>query len=362
MRTVKLGEVADLSWGDTSVTKAKYVPEGQGYTAYSAAGPDGYLPYFDYERDAVVLSAIGANAGTTWLAQGKWSCIKNTIRMFSVEESILDTRFLYWVTRKSGFWPLRGSAQPFISQGDARLIEISLPQIETQQAISDVLGSLEEKIRSNRQISRLISELISAKIKNSLNEESEEMPVSALAKFVNGGAYTKDATGKGRMVLRIAELNKGPGPSTIYNEIEVPEDRVVTAGDILLSWSGSIGVYRWFREEAIVNQHIFKVLPSGLPAWFVFDRLEASLPELKSHAADKVTTMGHIQRGHLDTTKVKSLTPQQITTLDRELNPLWERLLLSEKEAFNLEKFRDAILPQLISERIKITGIFEESY
>ena len=68
-----LGDVADVSWGDTSTTKKSY--SSSGFDAYSASGRDGLLPYFDYDRTGVVISAIGAECGKTWLAKGKWSCI-----------------------------------------------------------------------------------------------------------------------------------------------------------------------------------------------------------------------------------------------------------------------------------------------
>ena len=80
-RVERLGKIADVGWGDTSKTKSSYVQSG--FCAFSAAGPDGFLPYFDFDRRGVVVSAIGANAGTTWLASGKWSCIKNTIRRWA---------------------------------------------------------------------------------------------------------------------------------------------------------------------------------------------------------------------------------------------------------------------------------------
>jgi type I restriction enzyme S subunit len=53
--------------------------------------------------------------------------------------------------------------------------------------------------------------------------------------------------------------------------------------------------------EAIVNQHIFKVIPqSNLPSWFVHGRLLALLPHFADIGAGKATTMGHIKRHHLD--------------------------------------------------------------
>lgn len=154
------------------------------------------------------------------------------------------------------------------------------------------------------------------------------------------------------MVIRIAELNSGPGGSTVYNDIEVPDEKTARAGDILMSWSGSLGVYRWFRDEAVINQHIFKVIPADFSAWLVFDRLDAIMPVFRGLAADKATTMGHIQRGHL--TSVEAEVPKQsaLDNLSTEVEPLWERLLLAEREVLGLESLRDALLPELLSGRL----------
>ena len=138
-----LGALADVNWGDTNTTKSAYVSDGERYLAFSAAGPDGYLDHYDYDRSAVVLSAIGALAGKTWRASGKWSCIKNTIRFFSRDESVVTTEYLYWVTSVPGFWPRRGSAQPFIAKGDADKIEIPVPPLEEQKRITDILDKFD---------------------------------------------------------------------------------------------------------------------------------------------------------------------------------------------------------------------------
>jgi type I restriction enzyme S subunit len=76
----RLGNITELSWGDTNTTKSSYVKSG--YPAYSASGPDGFMSHADFDRKGIVLSAIGANCGQTWFASGKWSCIKNTIRIW----------------------------------------------------------------------------------------------------------------------------------------------------------------------------------------------------------------------------------------------------------------------------------------
>ena len=195
-----------------------------------------------------------------------------------------------------------------------------------------------------------------ARVLSAMETASEAVPVSSLARFVNGGAFTKNASGTGRMVIRIAELNGGPGGSTVYSDIEVPDEKTARSGDILMSWSGSLDVYRWSREDAIINQHIFKVIPGRYPAWLVFDRLDAVIEVFQGIAKDKATTMGHIQRGHLESTLVELPPADEIRGLDAALGALWDRLLLAEREALRLAALRDALLPELLSGRIRVAS------
>ncbi len=158
-RSVRLGDVADVAWGDTSITKAEYIAAGA--TAYSASGPDGHVVEAQHVRTGVVLSAIGANAGRTWLARGEWTAIKNTIRFWSTDPEV-DTEFLFWATSGDFRWPTRGSAQPFISQGDARNVTIALPALRDQIRVARILGSLERRIAANIAMNSSIDSIVKA--------------------------------------------------------------------------------------------------------------------------------------------------------------------------------------------------------
>jgi type I restriction enzyme S subunit len=151
-----LGNLADVNWGDTSVTKASYTDEG--FAAYSASGRDGYLPYYDFDRTGIVVSAIGANAGVSWLALGKWSCIKNTLRFWATAQNV-STEYLFYATLGKENWPLRGSAQPFISQGDARGIQISVPSDNSAIRFGEITQTLHLKIKANEEESRTLAAL-----------------------------------------------------------------------------------------------------------------------------------------------------------------------------------------------------------
>jgi type I restriction enzyme S subunit len=236
-------------------------------------------------------------------------------------------------------------------------IAVVAPPLSEQRAIAGVLGALDDKIESNRRISENLRQLIKTEWDVAKDESWPVKSLSSLATFVNGGAFTKGATGSGRMVIRIAELNSGPGSSTIYNELDVPDEKLARPGDILMSWSGSLGVYIWARDEAIINQHIFKVIPDEYPAWLVFNCLNEALPFFRQTASDKATTMGHIQRHHLDDAQVQVPLSGSLNSLDLVMKPMWQRMILSEVEALELADLRDSLLPELLSGRLRVSDV-----
>jgi len=226
-----------------------------------------------------------------------------------------------------------------------------------------VLGALDDKIEANRRVADLCDALwqtVAAEvfddIEDGLVASGDLQPLSSIATFINGKAFTKNATGTGRMVVRIAELNSGPGPSTIYNEIEVPAKHIAAPGDLLFAWSGSLTVQRWYRPEAIINQHIFKVIPrSNIPMWCVHAHLLRLLPAFRRIAAGKATTMGHIQRHDLDV-EVGLPNGDTLARLDSVCAPLWHRALRAEMETLTLSRLRDTLLPKLVSGELQVRG------
>jgi type I restriction enzyme S subunit len=77
------------------------------------------------------------------------------------------------------------------------------------------------------------------------------------------------------------------------------------------------------------------------------------LPEFISIAADKATTMGHIQRHHLDT-PVLLPGPDKLAELDDACAPIWIRALAAERESLVLTQLRDFLLPKLVSGELRV--------
>ena len=271
----------------------------------------------------------------------------------------LDRQFFYHWARTPLFnrqlvATASGSKILHTAPGRIEAASIDLPPIAEQRAMAEVLGAIDDKIAANTNLVRAADDLSSAHLTRMLANSEVAMPLSGLAQFINGKAFTKDATGTGRVVIRIAELNSGIGGSTVYNDIDVAEHHLARPGDLLFAWWGSLTVHRWSRPEGIVNQHIFKVVPGdGHPMWLVNGVLRRKLVEFRGIAADKATTMGHIQRRHLD--ECVPVPPRDdIARHDLAMTALWDRALAAEVESLKLTETRDELLPLLMSGKVRV--------
>jgi type I restriction enzyme S subunit len=285
-------------------------------------------------------------------------------RYLRIDPALADPRYVYWYLQylhaSGAMWKHQvqhtGVAR-FQFTKFAATERIPLPDSRTQGKLADILGALDDKVTVNHHIAAVADVLRSDLLADAQMQQPDDFvaqPLSQLAEFVNGRAFTKGATGKGRMVIRIAEINSGPGPSTVYHEIEVADKHLARPGDVLFSWSGSLAVARWFRPESIINQHIFKVIPrDDVPHWLAFEAVKSKITHYRAVAADKATTMGHIQRRHLDE-EVTIPDNAAVGRLDRRLGGLWRRALVAEQESLALAALRDNLLPELMSGRLRI--------
>ena len=81
-----------------------------------------------------------------------------------------------------------------------------------------------------------------------------------VATYINGYAFKPEDWGEvGKLIIRIQDLT-GNSYQTNRFDGDVPSKYIVIAGDVLISWSASLGVYVWSGEDAVLNQHIFKVV------------------------------------------------------------------------------------------------------
>ncbi len=177
-------------------------------------------------------------------------------------------------------------------------------------------------------------------------------PLGEVAVFINGRAFKPEEWGtKGLPIIRIQNLT---GFSSIYNYFDgnVNDKNLVRKNDILISWSASLGVYIWDRDDAVLNQHIFKVeLKKDIDRLFFFYLVKTKIDEMISNVHG--STMKHITKGRFDNIKVK-IPPLPIQKQIAEILEKADQAKQKRKEANKLtDKFLQSVFIEMFGDPVK---------
>ncbi|MBC5798264.1 restriction endonuclease subunit S [Sphaerospermopsis sp. LEGE 00249] len=178
--------------------------------------------------------------------------------------------------------------------------------------------------------------------------------LGSVAEFINGAAFKPQDWGEsGLRIIRIQNLTD---PNKPFNRTErtVSELVRVQPGDLLVSWSATLGVFEWNdSEEALLNQHIFRVLPNTkiVDKRYLRHGLEVAILDMKKHLHG--ATMQHVNRGEFLSTKFY-LPPLEEQKRIAEILDQAEELRRKRKEAIaQLDTLTQSIFLEMFGDPVK---------
>ena len=189
-----------------------------------------------------------------------------------------------------------------------------------------------------------------------------------VATYINGYAFKPKDRGKvGLPIIRIQDLTGNAYDLGFYDG-EYPEKIEINDGDVLISWSASLGVYVWNRGRALLNQHIFKVVFDKVDIdknYFVY-AVSQKLVEMgmKTHGA----TMKHIVKKDFDAMMIPYPSLNEQADIAINLNKVsnviearkQELQLLDELiKARFVEMFGDPVLNPYGYEKVSLSELAE---
>ena len=166
----------------------------------------------------------------------------------------------------------------------------------------------------------------------------EYVNLGDVATYINGYAFKPEQRGKkGLPIIRIQDLN-GNSHDLGFFDGEYPKQVEINAGDILISWSGSLGVYKWNKGKALLNQHIFKVLFNKIKIdkeYFCYAvKNSLSVMSQQSHGA----TMKHITKKDFDKVLIPYPSLNTQRKIAQKLNIVTELIVFYETELSLMEQ------------------------
>lgn len=272
-----------------------------------------------------------------------------------------------------------GSTMKHVRKADLVNLDTEIPPLSEQRKIATVLHTVDQAIQRTEDIIEqskklkrgikqdLLSEgyhhheteqrRIGAKLRK-IPSEWETAELGELAEYQNGYGFSKEQwSDTGRLIIRIQDLTTPEESDMNYFDGEIDSKYEVENGDILVSWSATLGVFRWNRGDAVLNQHIFKVrnIEDIVSEQFLYHILDDSLTELerKLHGS----TMKHVTRSAFEGTEVPLPPKNEQIQIAKTLDDIDQQIQSQKKYRSKLQKVKDGLMQDLLSGEVRTTDV-----
>jgi len=331
-----------------------------------------------------------------------------------VAESVADSSFVYYslVARRDELFNLGagGSRTPILNKGDFERLPFILPPLPEQRAISNILGTLDDKIELSRRMNETLEAMARALFKSwfvdfdpvraKVEGRDTGLPRHLADLFPDSfedselGEIPKGwrASVLGDEVTRCGgQIQTGPFGSQLHASdyvaagvpVVMPKDllqrRVSTLsiarvklsdaerlsrhrlqeGDIVYSRRGDVERHGligsretgWLCGTGCLLVRLGSEWPSPIFASFTLDR-----PKIRAwvvrHAIG--ATMPNLNTGILARVPIVVPPDKLLRSFDRIVQPLADRVVAGDAQIENLLTLRDALLPKLISGELRV--------
>jgi type I restriction enzyme S subunit len=311
----------------------------------------------------------------------------------------VSPKFLRWLVRGPGWWE---QVRRFINVGavfeslkcaDIPNFRLLIPPLPEQTAISQVLGTLDDKIELNLQMNRTLEAMGKAIFKHwfisfefpneqgkfykssggemTYSEElGKEIPkgwkvgnILDCAEILSGGTpRTEVAKYWGGAVpwVTAKDVTNSQGSYILDTErtitqlgIENSNAKMIPKNTTVVTARGVVGSYCILSREMAINQTNY-----GLKAkpecgdFFVFFSVSNLVNQMNQHSYG--TIFDTITTKTFDEMKIPLPSNSLIKSFEAKVAPTIARILLNLQESRSLVDIRDTLLPKLISARIRI--------
>ncbi len=394
-KTYKLDEICDLivdcphstpKWRDygTTVLRSNNIRNGKlNFDKQSYTDEDHYRQRIKRaipQGGDLVITREAPMGEVCMLPQGLKCCLGQRMVLIRPSVKVNNIYLLYAIQAKEVqnqimIYEGTGSTVSNLRIPVLESLKIPYPPLPEQRAIASVLSALDDKIELNLQMNKTLEEMAMTLYKhwfvdfgpfkdgNFIDSELGMIPegwevksVYDLANYVNGAAFkSTDFEEDGLYVIKIAELKNGITSNTKKSRKIIRDELYINNGSVLFSWSASLDVFLWDKGNALLNQHIFNVIPNGsLPIELLYFMLKNIIAYFQAIAADRATTMGHIKLSHLKETLIAVPKQEKLPVLGNAFESLFKQIMNNLTETQTLIATRDTLLPKLISGEVRV--------
>lgn len=330
--------------------------------------PNYYYEKLDSKRKAqkgdILYSVVGSFGIPVFIKDNKPFVFQRHIAILRPNGNI-DARFLYYTMLSRDFYMKAdaaaiGAAQRTVSLTALRNIEITVPPIETQRRIADIVSAYDDLIENNRKQIKLLEEAAQrlykewfvdlhfpghehTKIVDGVPEGWEESGLSRIAEFKRGKTITKAQIEPGTVPV----VAGGLGPAYYHNVANTKAPVITVSGS-----GANAGFTRMYYTDVFASDCSFVDEGSCAFLPFVYCFLVSCKFELES--LQKGSAQPHVYAKDINTLHVRIPNDDLLHRFCELADSLFSKIGLLEKQNNNLTQARDRLLPKLMSGEVEV--------
>ena len=367
---VKLGDICIFNYGKSLVANKRIVGN---VPVYSSAGIIGYHNEPLVNTPGIIIGRKGT-VGTVYYSPVPFYCI-DTAYYIIPNESIYNLQYLYYQLKSLKLNKLNeDSAIPGLNRFAAYAQEISLPPLEEQKRIADILSAIDDKIELNRRINANLEQQAQALYKSwfvDFEPFGGKMPEDWRVGTLGEICITNKRSYSGKFYNSFEYLDTGSVTSNKIDTIQllnptidkIPSRarRAVTEGDILYSSVRPNQKHYMFLYNPSSNMVVstgFIVITANWSGYryYIYQYLiqDIVIQHLQSIAEQSVSTYPSINASDITNLEINIPSNKAIEKYANVMNPIMKQITNNQSENLRLAQLRDTLLPKLMSGEIKV--------
>ncbi|MET4925198.1 restriction endonuclease subunit S [Streptomyces sp. PSRA5] len=302
-------------------------------------------------------------------------CMGQRMVLIRPDQDLLNFRFLkYWLNSRfvrdfiSGM--REGSGAPRINLPTVRGMAVPVPAVREQEAISSILGALDDKIAVNERIATVARSLAVSIGKRQISQiRGESASLGAYVSLVKGNSYKSADVGHGaQWLVSLKSIGRDgsyrPSGLKRFAGDFKPQQRL-GSGEVVVAHTDltqkaevlarPVRVPEVGPEVHVASLDLAIVRPSRL---LTNEYLLALLSreDFRNHALgfSNGTTVLHLSVKAVPSYEFVPPGEDLVDRVTAKMRPLLKRADASEKESETLSVLRDTLLPQLMSGRLRV--------
>ena len=315
------------------------------------------------EKDSVIVAMYGATAGK--VAINKIPLTTNQACCnITLNANKADYNFIYY-TLLNSFEKLEqmtsGAAQQNLNVGLISNFSFSLPPLETQQRIAEILSSLDDKIDLLHRQNKTLESLALTLFRHSFidNPKRNEWQIGKLGEEFDftmgvspeGNSYNEDIQG-----MPMFQGNADFGFRFPNNRIYTTKPkRLAQLFDTLISVRAPVGELNMAKETCCIGRGLaaFRHKQDSNLYSYTYYKLHSLLNEIKQFN-DTGTVFGAISKKDFESIAVTIPPLIFVKNLNQQLRVFDDKIYNNVKQIQSLESLRDIMLPKLLSREMGV--------